>query len=422
MTALIGNDANEVILRLAVSLAIGLLIGIERGWRQRDEAPGSRVAGARTFGILGLLGGVAGLLPVALALVVMIGGAATLLAGYVRQRQITVNVSATTILVGMLTLVLGYLATTGMAIPALAVAVAVTLLLSMRQQIHGWLKGLAEAEIQAIGRFGLLSAVILPLLPDAQYGPLDAWNPRRIWLVVVFVSGLSLAGYVATRRLGERAGLLATAFTGALVSSTAVTLALARRLKEGTADLSTATAGIAIASVVMLLRVTILATILAPFAAPALLRLLGPAMIVALLLAALAWRRARGGGEISDAKVGNPFDLRPAFVLAALVALIALAVRWAQLRFGDAGITAMLALAGFADVDAAVMALSTLPAGSIGAQQAGLALAAPVLLNTALKGGIAIAGCPDTRGLRSALPLFGAVAAACVSIAAAYLG
>lgn len=421
MAAQIDNGSNTIILQLAVSLAIGLLIGIERGWQQRNELSGSRVAGVRTFGILGLLGGVAGLLPILLALAIMLSGAATLVAGYVRQRRITSNVSATTILVGLLTLVLGYLATTGMVVPALAVAVAATLLLSMREQIHGWLKGITEAEIQAIGRFGLLSAVVLPLLPDAQYGPLDAWNPRRIWLVVVLVSGLSLAGYVATRRLGEKAGLLATAFTGSLVSSTAVTLALARRLKDGTADLSTVTAGIAIASVVMFGRVTILTLVLAPFAAGALVRLIAPAMIVALVLAALAWQRTQDG-QVGEAKVGNPFDLRPAFVLATLVALIALAVRWGQIWFGDAGIAAMLALAGFADVDAAVMALSTLPRGSIGSDQAGLALAAPVLLNTALKGGIAIAGCADTRGVRAALPLFAAVAAACVSLAILYLG
>src|SRR5690606_16316737 len=138
--------------------------------------------------------------PLAFALILLLAVTATLLAGYVRQRLITPNVSATTILVGMLTLALGYLATTGQALAGLAAGVATTLLLSMREQIHGWLKGLSAAEVQAIARFGLLAAVVLPLLPDAQYGPLEAWNPRRIWRVVVLVSGLSLAGYVATKR------------------------------------------------------------------------------------------------------------------------------------------------------------------------------------------------------------------------------
>jgi uncharacterized membrane protein (DUF4010 family) len=405
------------ILMLGLSLAIGLLIGIERGWQQRAQAAGSRIAGVRTFGILGLLGGVAGMVALPLAIVAMGAGAATLLAGYARQRRFTANVSATTALVGILTLALGYLATTGQAQPALAAAVAVTLLLSMRQQLHSWLKGLSEAEVQAIGRFGLLAAVILPLLPDRQYGPFDAWNPRHIWTVVIFVSGLSLGGYVATRRLGERAGLLATAFTGALVSSTAVTASLARRLKDETADLSAVTAGIALASAVMLLRVSILTAILARFAAPSLLALLAPAIVVALIWAGIAMLRTSTGADARDAKVGNPFDIKPALLLAGLVAVISLAVRWAQIRYGDSGTTAMLALAGLADVDAAVMALSTLPTGSIAPAEAGLAIALPVLFNTLLKGGLTIGICPDGRGFRAALPLVAAVMAAGLSFA-----
>ena len=419
---------------LGLSLAIGLLIGVERGWQQRTQTSGSRVAGVRTFGILGLLGGVAGIVPMPLAVVALASGGAALLAGYVRQQKISANVSATTALVGILTLALGYLATTGQAQSALATAVMVTLLLSMRRQLHGWLKGLSEAEVQAIGRFGLLAAVILPLLPDRQYGPLDAWNPRHIWTVVIFVSGLSLAGYVATRRLGERAGLLATALTGALVSSTAVTASLARRLKDGTADLSAVaagialasavmadlsavTAGIALASAVMLLRVSILTFILARFAALSLLVLLAPAIAIAVIWAGVAMLRSSASANAQDAKVSNPFDIKPALLLAGLVMLISFAVRWAQIRYGDSGITAMLALAGLADVDAAVMALSTLPIGSIAPGEAGLALALPVLFNTLLKGGLTIGICPDQRGFRAALPLVAAVIAAGLSFA-----
>jgi uncharacterized membrane protein (DUF4010 family) len=420
MTAMISDGTTGVILSLGLALAIGLLIGIERGWQQRGAPAGSRVAGVRTFGILGLLGGVAGCVPLALAITILLVASAVLLAGYLRQKLVTPNVSATTALAGMLTLVLGYLATTGQALPALACAVAATVLLSMRQQLHGWLKGLSAAEVQAIGRFALLAAVILPLLPDGHYGPLGAWNPRQIWMIVVFVSGFSLVGYVASRRLGDRAGLLATAFTGALVSSTAVTLSLARRLRDGTADSAAVTAGIAVASVVMLLRVSVVTAVLAPFAILPLIRLLCPAIVVALGLAALAFRKAHAGKDGTANRLGNPFDIRPALILALLVAVIALAVRWAQLRFGEAGIAVMLALTGFADVDAAVMALSTLPKGSIGADQAGLALAAPVLLNTLLKGGLTIGACPDRRGVRAALPLFAVVVAASVPIAVIY--
>lgn len=420
MNAQLSNGETTPFLLLGIALAIGLLIGFERGWAQRSEEAGSRVAGIRTFGILGLLGGVAGFLPLPLALVLILAASATLLAGYVRQRFVTPNVSATTILTGMLTFALGYLTTTGNPLAGLAVAVATTLLLSMREQIHGWLRGLSEREVQAVGRFGVLAAVVLPLLPDAQFGPFEAWNPRRIWLVVVFVSGCSFVGYVATKRLGVKAGVLVTALTGALVSSTAVTLSLARRLNEGSADLAGVTAGIAVASLVMLLRVSLLTLVMAPFAAVALGRLLLPAIAIALSLAVLAVWKSKVMTPLKT-EVTNPFDLRPALALALLVAIIALAVRWAELRFGDSGIAAVLALTGFADVDAAVMALSTLPAGSIGNDEAGLALAVPVLLNTALKGVLTIAACPDRRGVSAALPLFVAVAGASIPIVSSFL-
>lgn len=407
----------SAVMSLGIALAIGLLIGIERGWSHRGDAAGSRVAGIRTFGIVGLLGGVAGRLPMPLGLTVLGAGALALLIGYVRQRRITRDVSATSTLVGILTLTLGYLATTGHAIEAMAAAVATTILLSMREQMHGWVKGLTAEEMQAIGRFALLSAVILPLLPNASYGPLDAWNPRKIWMVVVFVSGFSLAGYVATRKLGTKAGLLATAFTGALVSSTAVTVSLARRLKEGSADRGSVTAGIALASAVMFLRVLVLTAVLAPFTLVALATLMLPAAIIAILLAGLSFVRADLSSGSEEVKLGNPFDVRPALILAALVALISLAVRWAQLHYGNAGLSVLLALTGFADVDAAVMALSTLPRGSISPADAGLALAAPILLNTALKGVLTIITCPGREGVRAALPLFAAVGAACIPIA-----
>lgn len=416
MEQIAGQSGSAVVLHFGLALAIGLLIGIERGWQHRDDAAGSRVAGIRTFGILGLLGGIAGSVPIMLGGIVVLAAAVALLIGYFRQRELTPNVSATNILAGLLTLLLGYLAVRGQPLAALAAAVAASLLLSMRKEMHQWLHGMNVREVQAISRFALLAAVILPLLPDAAYGPLDAWNPRRIWLVVVFVSGFSLLGYVAAKRVGMRAGLLATAFTGALVSSTAVTVSLARRLREGSADLGSVTSGIAIASAVMFVRVSLLTGVLAPFALVELVRIMLPAALLALLLATLSLRRAMAGARDGTMQLGNPFDIAPALLLAGLVALLSLGIRWAELQFGDAGIALLLAITGFADVDAAVMALSTLPAGRISAADAGIALAAPVLLNTVLKAGLAIFACPDRRGIAAALPLLLAVIAAVVPI------
>lgn len=221
---------------VALALALGLLIGVERGWSQRLEPDGARVAGIRTFTLLGLTGGLAGeaarlVSPVLTAIIVALAGAA-LLIGY-RQSAVRGEVSATTTIVGVLTLGIGALAASGQGVMASVLAAITTVILSMRRQLHRWIGELSEVELHAIARFSLISLAILPLLPDQSFGPYGAWNPRQIWLVVVLVSGLSLAGYAAAKRLGSSRGLLVTAVAGAIVSSTAVTVAMAARIRSG---------------------------------------------------------------------------------------------------------------------------------------------------------------------------------------------
>ena len=408
-----------VILRgLGLSLAIGLLIGVERGWRLRDEMPGTRVAGFRTFGLAGLLGGVAGLVPVAIGAIILLAASANFVAGYLRQSEDRQNLSATNAIAALLTMLLGLLATTGYSVPALVAAATATLLLSMREQFHRWLKGMSPAEIQSVGRFALIALVILPLLPDRNYGPYEAWNPRQIWMVVVLVSGLSFAGYVATRRLGATKGLLMTAICGAIVSSTAVTVAFARRLKDGREAEGALIAGIALASVVMFVRVLLLTFLLAPRALQSLAWTMAPAAIVALGLAALALRRMMDRSDAAEVKLGNPLDMQAALGLAALVAVLAVASRWAQQRFGDAGIAVLLSITGLADVDAAVITLAGLPADALDGRTAGFVLASPVLINTAFKGALALALVPGRIGWRAAMPLFASVLAAGAVLAA----
>ena len=414
------NHVNElaILQSLGLSLAIGLLIGVERGWRLRDERPGTRVAGFRTFGLAGLLGGIAGLVPVPIGATILLVASAILAIGYFRQSREPENLSATNALVALLTMLLGLLATTGFSVPALVAAATATLLLSMREQFHRWLKGMSPTEIQSVGRFALIALVILPLLPDHRFGPFDAWNPRQIWLVVVLVSGLSFAGYVATRRLGSTKGLLMTAVCGAIVSSTAVTAAFARRLKTDREAEGALIAGIALASVVMFVRVLLLTFLLAPRALQSLAWTMVPAAVVALVLAALALRRVTDQSETNEVKLGNPLDLTAAFGLAMLVAVLAVVSRWAQQQFGNAGIAVVLSITGLADVDAAVITLAGLPPATLDGRTAGLVLASPVLINTAFKGALAFGIAPGKLRWRAAMPLFASVLAAGAALAA----
>lgn len=398
---------------LAASLAVGLLIGLQRGWQARDAPPGHRVAGFRTFGLLGLVGGLSTLLPTAFGAVLLAAAAATLVAGYLRQSSPD-DVSATGTVVGLITLALGALAAAGEPVAALAAAAVVAALLALRPQLHGFLRGVTPAEIEAATRFAIVALVILPLMPDRAMGPLDAWNPRQLWSVVVLVSGLGFVGYAAARRLGPGKGLLATAAAGALVSSTAVTVSYARQLRAAGPAEGALIAGISLASAVMFARTLLLTGLLAAFALPALALLLAPAILVQLIFVARALRHGAAPASELPA-LGNPLDVRPALLLAAFVAGLSLLSRLALQRYGDAGVGALLLITGFADVDAAILALAQLPRGLIAPDRAGLLLALPILANTALKAGLAVAIAPNRRGLRAALPLAASLLAAAVA-------
>ena len=401
---------------VGLALALGLLIGIERGWSQRTDPEGARVAGIRTFALLGLTGGLAGeiarLVSPVLAVVIVAAAAAAMLIGYVRTSG-RGDVSATITIVGFITIGIGVFAATGETVIASVLAAVTTLILSLRRQLHRWIGELSEGELHAIARFALISMAVLPVLPNQDFGPYDAWNPRHIWMVVVLVSGLSLAGYAASKRLGASRGMLATAAAGAIVSSTAVTAALAARLRTGEGVERTLIAGIALASTVMFLRVLILVAVLAPFALPALAMIAGPATLVSALFAATGFRRMRAA-ELEDGaprNIRNPFDIGPALLLAALVMATSLLGRWALDRFGDAGLVTVLGISGMVDVDSAIITASGLPPRSLDGLTAGLIFAAPTMMNSLVKAGLTLAIIRNRTGWRAAAPLLLSVAA-----------
>jgi uncharacterized membrane protein (DUF4010 family) len=399
---------------LIAATAAGLLIGLERGWRQRAQDAGTRVAGFRTFGLIGLIGGIAGLASDPVAAALGLGVAATLAVGYWKSAREDA-LSATTTIAGVLTFGIGFAALRLSPGIALAAAAGSYIILSARRSMHALLRGLTEKEIEGVARFALVALVILPLLPDAAYGPYDAWNPRRIWMVVVLVTGLSFAGYVAARRFGADRGILIVALTGSLVSSTAVTADLARRLRKEPESRRALTAGIALASIVMFVRVQILVLVLIPRALPTLALAMAPATVVAGALAFLAWRRQRAE-PAPPVPLGNPFDFGPALLLAAMVAILSLIARWALERFGGEGLAVVLGLTGLMDVDAAVLTLAGLPQAALDNAAAGIVLAVPVLANTAIKGIIAVVIARGRDGIRAALPLFASLAASAAGL------
>lgn len=421
MTADPWNSADAALPGLALALAVGLLIGVERGWRAREEEAGARVAGIRTFALLGLGGGVAGLMMAGpaqvLALLLVAGTIGALLLGYAAETRIERTVSATSAIAAILTLGLGTMATTGsMALAAVGAGVA-TILLGSREPLHRAIRAAGERDIKALLRLVLVVFVILPLLPDRGMGPYGALNPQRLWTVVVVTGAISFIGYVLVRWLGERRGSLLTAGVGALVSSTAVTVDAARRLREGGSSWA-GHAAVAIASTVMLARSLLLVAIVAPLAFRAFASLVLPGLAVSALGAAALLYLARSAPATTDVAALKPPGLRLALLFALSVAVLAVGSSWAQAQWGDSGGAILIAIGGLADIDAAIAAVGALPEGTLPVAVAALALAAPTLFNTLFKLVLFIA----ITGWRRALVGGAALGATAVALAVPLAG
>lgn len=323
-----------------------------------------------------------------MAAAALVGGAATILAiGYWRRTAASQNVDATTPIAGVATLALGLLA--GLGAPALAFAGAtiLTLVLALREEVHGFVGRLDDADVKALARYAVIAGAILPFLPDGQFGPYGAWNPQKLWLVVVLVTGFSFLGYVANRIVGARHGTLVTAVIGGLYSSTAVTQSLAQRLGSAQAG-GSESAGIALASAVMYLRVLFLVALLATRVLVPFALLVGPALIVATAAGLfLAWRSEASS---SPAPPGNPIALLPALGFLVFVAFAAVAGAWAEQRFGQQGLAVLLLIIGSMDVDVAIVTTGQLPSSAISDAVAATALAGTILANMTVKLGITL--------------------------------
>jgi uncharacterized membrane protein (DUF4010 family) len=300
---------------------------------------------------------------------------------------------------------------------ALAAAAVLVFILALKDDIHEFVDRLDQKDIRALARYGIIALAVLPFLPDQPMGPYGAWNPSKLWWVVILVTGFSFAGYVANRIFGERNGTIATALIGGAYSSTAVTQSLAQRLGTEKGQ-GAEPAGIALASAVMYLRVIVLVAILANRILVPFVILLAPALITAWVAGWLLYRRA----EHSDAPSapGNPIALLPALGFLAFVAIAAVIARWAQGQFGEQGIAVLLFLMGSMDVDASIVTAGGLPPQAIGAQLAAIAIGGTIIANMAVKIGVTLAYA-RTNGRSAALALLASTVVLAGSMVVAWM-
>lgn len=386
-------DIVDLLSHFAVALGIGLLIGIERGWRTRDERPGSRTAGVRTFTIIGLLGGTAGVLaeaagrPLTLTGGIVLGlcfaAFAVTFALMCRDENLAdKKYSATTAIAGMLTFALAAYAMVGDMRTAGAAAVATVCVLASREPLHDWLSRIKEREIRSALILLAMTFIALPMIPDEPIGPFGGVNPHEIWIIAIVLAGVSFAGYVAVKTLGSRHGTMLAAAAGGLVSSTAVTASNARRAAAGEGTARLLGAGVALATAVSFARVIAIVAALKP----ELLKLIAPALTAAIVVA-VAWALIaaywRGGRDEQDQTVEfkNPFAFWAVVGFAVLLAAIVLVGRALGENLGAAGaIVGALAL-GLADVDSVTVSMSRLTPQPLSLHDAALAILAAVVSN-----------------------------------------
>jgi uncharacterized membrane protein (DUF4010 family) len=379
---------------LAVAVAIGLLIGLERGWQTRDRGEGLRVAGLRTYGLISLLGALCGLLAQQAGVFLMgfafLALTSVLLVAYSRSLDKFEDFSITSLIASMITFVLGALTTFGHITLASASAVVITSLLGFKPLLHGWINRLEERELNATLELLLISVVVLPILPDQGYGPWQALNPYHLWWMVVLIAGVSYLGYFAIKIEGNRHGPVITGALGGLVSSTVVTINLSRLAAQSPASENALAAGILTACGTMFLRTLLLSSVINQ----AVFQQMLPALTVmgglTYLLAFLLWRNAPAFLSEDDVALKNPFQLGMALKFGAFLLVIMLLSKLLNIYYGNMGSYFLAAVSGIADVDPITLTMSRMVGQGLSMHVATTSILIAVSVNSVFKTMVAL--------------------------------
>jgi len=388
----------EIFSGFLVALAAGGLIGLER---QQDRAGDTkpRIGGVRTFPLLALAGALsalishhAGMWPILLVLLIV---GMFLAVSYAKEWAIDTTSGLTTPLAALITFLLGVLALHP-EIPLgpgprymliIASAAVVMALLSFKEPLHQVIKHVSNDDIYATAKFVILVLVVLPLLPDQIYGPLNVLNPFHIGLMVVLVAGISFLGYIASRLAGPRAGFLATGILGGLASSTAVTVSMARRANTSPSVSHHAALAILAASSTMFPRTLVLIGITNFSLVPRLVFPLGIMTVAGYGIVLFFYFKSRKALSAMNVEVShrNPFELGFALQFGLLYGLVMFVAKAAQNMLGDAGLYASSVLAGTTDVDAISLSMAQFHLEGLDAGTAVMAITLASMTNTISK-------------------------------------
>jgi uncharacterized membrane protein (DUF4010 family) len=401
--------------RFGAALLIGALIGLEREHVQQREGF-QEFGGIRTFSLMSLLGAAAAYFSetqgATIFMAAYLGVILLVWAGYLSEAWRGEEEGITTEVAALMMPLLGAMMVWGRAEVGAALGVIVALILSLKPTLHSLARRMSAGDLRATLEFALISAVILPLLPNRGFGPFGILNPFQIWLLVVFVSGIGFLGYILMKLLGAERGIGLTGVLGGLVSSTATTISFATRSRQASHLSALLARGVLLASSIMFPRVAVEVAVINPSLLPNVALPLGAMLITALIVVSILWRQGRRAKETDPqeaVELSNPLRISAAVTFGLIFALVLVAVRAANEYFGSAGVYVASLLTGLTDVDSITLSVSELALnGELDSQVASISIVLASIVNTLAKAGLAASfGSPALR--RTLLTGFGLV-------------
>ena len=385
------DETFETVAGLLVAILGGAAVGVERQHSGHATGPDARFGGIRTFTLLGTLSGIAGFLihaELMLPAVLLIAGALALtVAAYVRASR--TDIDATTEVAALVVLGTGVLAGLGELRFSAALTTLTVLLLAEKPRLHKFVSSLDEPTMLAAARFAVMSAVILPLLPEGPIGPGPGIKPRELWMLVLLFSGMSFVGFIAQRAAGA-AGYPLTGLLGGLVSSTSVTLTFARLSQSQPAQATPLASGAVAASTIMFARIAIAVAVIDASVLPVLARYLAAPCTAAVAAMLVAWRSLRDT-HTPPHTLKNPLQFRAAIEMALLFQVVLFVVHYVRGSVGDNGLLVSGFVLGLTDMDALTLSMTRSVATGTSIDGAARAIAIGVVANSLMKAGIAAA-------------------------------
>jgi|TARA_R110002073_G_scaffold1587_8_gene11184 uncharacterized membrane protein (DUF4010 family) len=347
---------------LGIAFGLGLLVGLQR------EKANSELAGVRTFTLIAILGVLAGFLsrdyqnPFILPVLGVALTSLLVAANFIKIKVFTnPDVGQTTEVAALLMFAIGAYLVMGDRVLGIVIGVSMSVLLYVKERLHGFINRLQEKDLSAIMTFAGISLVVLPILPNKTYGPYNVLNPQNIWLMITLIVGLSVLGYFIYKFVGKKLGIISNGVLGGLISSTATTVSYARKTVDTASISKMAAFVITVASAISLARVMVEIGVVIPEKLPViLLPLMVEFVVMALICLGMFYSINKDSKDDTMPEPENPAEFKSALVFGLLYGAILLAVAFANEEFGDDALYIVAIISGLTDVDAITLSLSQL--------------------------------------------------------------